>query len=153
MESTAITAGQQVPMLQQVRIYSLANATAMGTEIKERSCLPSEGLQVCRNHQQDPLAPTTNPEMMSGKSWILPITQRHCLHLSSPELAPPSCQVLNHCFKPWLSISTIPSHCIFLSGFTKYTNSLLYQLSNKELYCQTTSAYPVNFPSHLNECI
>jgi len=39
----AFTAQQQDPGLQQVRIHS--NATAMGTETKERGCLPSEGLR------------------------------------------------------------------------------------------------------------
>jgi len=43
MESAATTAEQQGPRLLQVRICS--NAGAMGTEIKERSCLPSEGLR------------------------------------------------------------------------------------------------------------
>jgi len=43
MESTAMTAEQQGPRLQQVRICS--NATAVGTEIKERSCLHLEGLR------------------------------------------------------------------------------------------------------------
>jgi len=38
MESAAITAEQQGTRLQQVRISS--NATAIGTEIKERICLP-----------------------------------------------------------------------------------------------------------------
>jgi len=37
-----MTAEQQGPRLQQVRVCS--NATAAGTEIKERSCLPSDGL-------------------------------------------------------------------------------------------------------------
>ena len=40
------TAEQQGPRLQQVRTHS--DATAVGSEIRERSCLPSEGLQ---NHQ------------------------------------------------------------------------------------------------------
>jgi len=48
--------------------------------------------------------------MRSGKGWILAppgaVTQEHCMHLSSPGLALPSHQVLNHCFKPWLTIST-----------------------------------------------
>ena len=41
MENTAMTAEQQGPRLQQARTCS--NATA--TEIKERSCLPSEGFE------------------------------------------------------------------------------------------------------------
>jgi len=46
------TVEQQNSILQQVRIHS--DATAAGTEIRERSCLPSEGLQspqVCRGLQ------------------------------------------------------------------------------------------------------
>ena len=36
-----------------------------------------------------------------GGSWLHPfITQVHCMHLSSPGLAPPSHQVLHHCFRP-----------------------------------------------------
>jgi len=50
--------------------------------------------------------------MRSGKGWILashlPVNQAHCLHLSFPWLTLPFLQVLNHCFKPWLSISTTP---------------------------------------------
>ena len=42
MRSTAMTAEQQGPRLQQVKVCS--NATAVGREIKERSCLPPEGL-------------------------------------------------------------------------------------------------------------
>ena len=48
--------------------------------------------------------------MRSGKGWILappiPITQVHCMHLSSPGLALPAHQVLNHCFRLLISIST-----------------------------------------------
>jgi len=40
MESAATTAEQQDPKLQQVRVYS--NIRAVGTKIKETSCLPSE---------------------------------------------------------------------------------------------------------------
>jgi len=43
MESTAMTAEQQGPKLQKMRNFS--NATAIGTEIKESSYLPSEGLR------------------------------------------------------------------------------------------------------------
>lgn len=43
MESAAMTVEQQDLRLQQVRICSTIRAT--GTEIKERSCLPSEGLR------------------------------------------------------------------------------------------------------------
>ena len=48
--------------------------------------------------------------MRSGKGWILaaplPVTQVHCIHLSSFGFALPSHRVLNCCFRPWLSIST-----------------------------------------------
>jgi len=41
-----------------------------------------------------------------GESWLHPLQSlRHCMHLSSPGLTLPSYQVLNHWFKPWLSIS------------------------------------------------
>jgi len=55
MESTAITTEQQSLRLQQVRICS--NATTTGTEIKERSCLPSEGLRYARMTSKIPLTP------------------------------------------------------------------------------------------------
>ena len=42
MDSTAMTVEQQGPRLQQVRICR--NTTAVGTEIKERSCSPLEDL-------------------------------------------------------------------------------------------------------------
>jgi len=48
--------------------------------------------------------------MRSGKGWtpalILPVTQVHCMHLGSTGLALLFHQVLNHHFRPWLSIST-----------------------------------------------
>ena len=57
-----------------------------------------------RDPQQDPLASTTNPYMRARKGQIpappLLVTEVHCTHLSSPALALPSHQVLNHCFKP-----------------------------------------------------
>ncbi|XP_040509768.1 uncharacterized protein LOC107055377 isoform X2 [Gallus gallus] len=43
MESTTMAAEQQDPRLQQVRIHS--NVTAVGTEIRKRSRLPSESLR------------------------------------------------------------------------------------------------------------
>jgi len=42
MESATMTVEHQGPRLQQERISS--NSTAVSTEIKERSCLTSEGL-------------------------------------------------------------------------------------------------------------
>jgi len=42
MESTAVTSEKQGTRLQEVTICS--NLRAMGTEIKERSCLPQEEL-------------------------------------------------------------------------------------------------------------
>ena len=48
--------------------------------------------------------------MRSQKGWVLapslPATQVHGMHLRSPRLALPSHQLLNQCFKLWLSIST-----------------------------------------------
>jgi len=55
MGSTATIAGQQGPWLQQVRICS--NATAMDAEIKERSCLPAEGLRYTGVCNEIPLPP------------------------------------------------------------------------------------------------
>jgi len=55
MESTAMTAKQQGPRLQQVRIRS--NATAMGTEKKEKSCLLSKGLRYAGISSKIPLLP------------------------------------------------------------------------------------------------
>ena len=60
--------------------------------------------------------------MRSGKGWILAtallVIQLHCMHLSSPGLALPSHQVLNHCFRPRLNISTTdPSVLLFAEVF------------------------------------
>ena len=55
MESTAMTAEQQDPRMQQVR--ACPNATAVGTEIKERSCLPSEGLRDAGSSREKPSLP------------------------------------------------------------------------------------------------
>lgn len=54
-----------------------------------------------------PPLPTLKWNPGRGGSWLrsLPITQLHCLCLSSPQLALPSYHTLNHWFKPWLSIS------------------------------------------------
>jgi len=54
MESTGMTAEEQGPTLQQVRVCS--NATVC-TEIKERSCLLSEGLRYTGNFSKIPLPP------------------------------------------------------------------------------------------------
>jgi len=55
MERTAMTAEQQGPRLLQVRICS--NATAIGTEIKERCGLPSEHLRYAGISRKIPLPP------------------------------------------------------------------------------------------------
>jgi len=89
MVSTAMTAEQQSSRPQQARTHS--NATAMGTETKERSHLPSEGLRYTGISSKIPLPPLPT-YMRSGKV--------HCSHLSTPGLAPPSHQALNHWFKP-----------------------------------------------------
>jgi len=105
MESTATTAEQQGPRLQQVRICS--NAKTIGTEIKEGTCLPSEGLRDTERYPQlqfqplnegwEGVDPGCSPSGHSGAF--------NCMQLSSPGLALPSHQVLHHCFKPRLSIS------------------------------------------------
>ena len=104
MENTAMIVEQQSPKLQQVRICS--NTAAEGTKIKETICLP----QVRRNLQQNTNTSTANTSVRSGKRQILApsllVTQLRYIHLSSPVLALPSHQVLNHWFKPRFSIST-----------------------------------------------
>ena len=55
MESAAITAEQQDPRMQQVR--ACPNAAAVGTEIKEKSCLPSEGLRDTGSSRERPSLP------------------------------------------------------------------------------------------------
>jgi len=60
-------------------------------------------------------APTRYPHLRCqplNKVWegmdpgSAPSNHSHCMHLSPPGLALSSHQVLNHCFKLWLSIST-----------------------------------------------
>jgi len=72
IESAARTAEQQGSRLQWMGIYS--NATTIGTEIKERSCLPSEGLTytgVSTKIPSPPL-PTLKWGLVKGASWLLP---------------------------------------------------------------------------------
>ena len=89
------------------------NAAVTGTKIEKEKALhlPSEDHSYTENsnhthshfHCQpfnevwERVEPGSTP---SGHSM-------HCMHLSSPGLALPSHQVLNHCFKLWLSITTI----------------------------------------------
>jgi len=112
-ESTAIKVGWQSPRIQQKRTNPNA---VIDTEMKEEKLLTSGRPQVGRDLQQNTLASTANPKMRSGKGWILAppllITQLHCMHLSSPALALPSNQVLNHWFRPWLSISATRVHVL-----------------------------------------
>ena len=85
------------------------NAATVDTETKEKKLFTLKKPQIDRNLQWDTLISTANPQMRSGKGCILaaplPVTQVHCMHLSSPGLALPSHQVLNHCFRLCLSIS------------------------------------------------
>jgi len=108
MESATKTAEQQDPRLQWVRMCS--NTTPTSTEIRERSCLPSEGLRYTEISSKMPIPPlaTLTWGLGRGGSQLQPdpVTQLYCKHLSSPGLALPSYQVLNHCFKPWISITT-----------------------------------------------
>jgi len=80
------------------------DAAATDAETKEKSCLPLEGLRyagisnkrcphfLCQPFKEfwEEMDPGSTP---SGHSM-------HCMHLSSPGLALPSHQVLNHCFRP-----------------------------------------------------
>ena len=108
MESTAIIAGWHSPRLQQIR--TSLNAAAVDAETKEENLLTFRRPQAGRDLQRDTVTSTATPQNRSGKGWILapplPVTQVYCLHLSSPGKALPSHQVLNHWFRPWLSIST-----------------------------------------------
>ena len=66
---------------------------------------------VGKDLQQEILSPpltTLKWGLGRAGSWLhpFPITQVHCLHLSSPGLALPSHQVLHHFFRPCLSISS-----------------------------------------------
>jgi len=58
--------------------------------------------QVDRDLQQEMPLPAL-PTLKSGKGWILApsllVTQTYCMHLSSPGVALPSHQVLNHRFR------------------------------------------------------
>jgi len=105
-----------------VKIYS--NTTAIGTEIKERIYSPLKGLRYigvsreiphlhCQplNEVWEGVHPGSSPSNHSV----------HCMHLSSAGLALPSHQVLNHCFKPWLSISTrLPKWTWSLCSFSEH---------------------------------
>ena len=119
IESTAKTAEQQGPRLQQVRTCS--NATAVGTEMKEeKKLLTFRRPQTDRDIQQKPSSPhglwALKWGLGRGGSWLHPfITQVHCMHLSCPGLALPSHQVLHHCFRPWLSISATTTNLCSVS--------------------------------------
>jgi len=98
-----IIAGWQSLWLQQTR--TSPNAAATDREMKEKSCLPLEGLRkagisskrcphlLCQplNEVWEGVDPGSTP----------PVTQVYCIvNLSSPGLALPSHQALNHCFRP-----------------------------------------------------
>jgi len=70
MESAATTAEQQGPRLQQVRICS--NTAAIGTEIKERSCLPLEGFRYAGTSSKIPTLPVPTLKCDLGRdgSWL-----------------------------------------------------------------------------------
>ena len=104
-----IITGWQSLWLQQMRMSP--NAAATDTKMKEKSCLPLEGLtqagissKRCPHLHCQPL----NEGWEGVDPGSIPsITQLHCMHLSSSGLALPFHQVLHHCFRPSLSISTI----------------------------------------------
>ena len=110
----AIIAGQQSPRPQQVRISPRAAAAdtkekksaypwkASGRQGSPAKC-PHLHCQAL-NEGWEEVDPGSSP---SGHSV-------HCKHLSSPGLALPSHQVLNHCLKSWLNISTIPVFFLYL---------------------------------------
>jgi len=113
MESTATTAEQKGSRLQQVRTCS--NATAVGTEIKERSCLPLKGLRYAGIFSKIPLPPlpALKRGLGRGGSWLQLFWSLRNIACTWAPLGWPCLlthQVLNHCFKPWLSISTTASH-------------------------------------------
>jgi len=72
IESAAMTAEQQGSRLQQVRICS--HATATGSEIKERSCLPSEYLRHIGIFSKipPPPLPTLKWGLERSRSWLHP---------------------------------------------------------------------------------
>ena len=77
--------------------------------------------------------------MRSGRGGILvpplPVTQEHCIHLSSPGLALHSQQVLNHWFRLWLSISTTASQ----QTQAHRTLSILPGICFKRFVCSSNS--------------
>ena len=90
----------------------MLNVAAMDTEITKRNCLPLEGFR----RQGSPATclcfhcPPLN-EVWEGMDPGC-TSSGHSGVLYAPELlelALPSYQVLNHCFRPWLSNSTTPT--------------------------------------------
>ena len=75
-------AEQQDPRLQQARTCS--NATALGTEIKERSCLPSEGWTQAGISSKIPLPalPTLKWGLGRSGSWLHPFQPLRCIACS-----------------------------------------------------------------------
>jgi len=112
MESRAMTAEQQGPRLQQVRIHPNEQLRAYRSRKEAAYLQKSSGMQRSpeRPHAHFHCQPLN--ELWEGvePGCTLPVTQLHCIHLSSPGLALPSHQVLNHWFKVWLSISTTAFH-------------------------------------------
>jgi len=109
MKSTTITARKQSLQLQQKR--TSPDAATMYEEMKE-----GKKMLTFRRPQVSQESPAKHPSLHCQplnevwEGWILApallVTQLHCMHLSSPGLALPSHQVLNHCSRPRLSIST-----------------------------------------------
>lgn len=80
--------------------------------------------------------------MRSEKWWILapavPVIQYTACYLSSPMLALPSHQMLNHCFRPWLGISTTPIKKLSILFYKYYC---ICQFCNiKEVWRQPTNS-------------
>lgn len=59
IESATVTAEQQDPRVQQGRIHS--NIKAVGTKIRKRSCLPTEGLRYTGNSNKIPTSSNASP--------------------------------------------------------------------------------------------
>ena len=119
--------------MQQVRICS--NTAAMDTEIKESisGMERSPARYPCLHCQ---LLGEVREEEDPGST--LSVTQVHCMHLSSPGLALPSHQVLNHCHDlafPLQSVSQLQTHGLVQS-----------QLKNLERFLITSLSFQSNSP-------
>ena len=79
MERAAVTAQQKGPRLQQLKICS--NTTAVSTEIKKRSYIPSEDLRYTQisNKIPPPPLPTLKWNLGRGVSWLHPFRSLRCI--------------------------------------------------------------------------